>query len=485
MTQQSPAVHYIDGAWVDEGRAATSHDPATGREIGTYKIADRALTDRAITAAKRTFAETTWKDDRHLRARVLNAMADRFEEHAEEVIAAICLENGKIRPHAEVEMSFVPDCLRFNAALALADMGHASSIAPGTLDMVIREAVGVAGVIAPWNAPAALSVRSVAPALAAGCTVVLSLPPQTAQANALIARIIAETPGLPAGVFNFVQGDAEVGDEIVKSPDVPTISFTGSTKTARIILANGAPFIKRFGLELGGKTPLVVFEDADVDAVVAKQVLALTVFAGQFCMTGSRILVQQSIADEVRAKLVDALSAVKLGPAADASSMMGPMIDKANVERVDKMVEDAIAKGATCPLRGGPVTEGELASGAFYAPTLLEVDDESMDVVQQEIFGPVLTMETFETEAEAVRMANATEYGLSASIWSRDIDRPLRVARKVEAGTIWINEWALLFDQFEEGGFKQSGSGRMRGLAVIDDFVEFKHISLHPGVVAG
>ena len=259
---------------------------------------------------------------------------------------------------------------------------------------------------------------------------------------------------------------------------MPVLSFTGSTATGRAIAANAAPCLKRVGLELGGKTPMIVFDDADLDAAAATIVPALTVFAGQFCMTGSRLLVQHGVADALIAKLTERLAAVKVGPAADPASEMGPLIDELNVERVDKMVEKAIADGGKVHLRGGPATEAPLDAGAFYLPTLLEVTDSALEIVQKEVFGPVLVVQRFADEDEAVRLANATEYGLCASIWSRDIDLPLRVALQLDFGTVWFNAWAAMADQFEEGGFKQSGLGRMRGLAVIDDFTEYKHIAL-------
>jgi len=343
--------------------------------------------------------------------------------------------------------------------------------------------VGVAGIIAPWNSPVALGIRSLAPALAAGCTAVMNLPRQTAQTNALIADVVGGTEELPPGVANVITGGHVSGDLLVRSPDVPTISFTGSTKTGKQISAAAAENLKRVGLELGGKTPLILFPDADLEQAMPVIVAALIVFSGQFCMTGSRLLVHEAIADQVRAQLARRLEAVKVGPAADPDSEMGPIIDKPNVVRIDKLVEDAIAKGAKVLVRGGPITEGPLAAGAFYRPTLLEVSDNSMSIVQDEVFGPVLTMQTFSSEAEAIALANDSNYGLSASVFSRDVDIPVRVALALESGSVWVNDWAKLHDQFEEGGFKGSGVGRMRGFAVIDDFIEFKHIRLHPGGV--
>jgi acyl-CoA reductase-like NAD-dependent aldehyde dehydrogenase len=450
--------------------------------IGRYAQGGIAEAQRAIEAAKRAFREEDWKRNRTLRARVLNRMAERFEAHAEELARLITTENGKALAHARFEIEIVPQTLRFNAALALTDHGRNAEVEAGHLSLVVREPVGVAGIIAPWNSPAALMIRSLAPALAAGATAVVSLPRQTAQVNAFMAEIIAGTEGLPRGVVNIFTGGREGGNALVESPDVPVISFTGSTQTGRAISATAAANLKWLGLELGGKTPIVLFDDADLDAALPKIVQALTVFSGQFCMTGSRLLVQQGIAEQVRTELARYLEAVKVGPGLDPASDMGPLIDKPNVERVDGMVNDALNAGAKALVRGGSATEGDLARGAFYRPTLLEAADSSLAIVQKEVFGPVLTMQVFDTEQQAIAFANDSEYGLSASIWSRDVDRPLRVAREIEAGTIWVNDWGVLYDQFEEGGFKQSGQGRMRGHAVIDDFIEFKHIALRPGV---
>jgi betaine-aldehyde dehydrogenase len=220
------------------------------------------------------------------------------------------------------------------------------------------------------------------------------------------------------------------------------------------------------------------------DKALPKVEKALTVFAGQFCMTGSRLLVHRPILDSVRARLTARFEALKVGPAADPSSEMGPMINIANVKRVDAMVEAAIAAGAKVVVRGGPIREGPLAKGAFYRPTLLEISNHAISIAQEEVFGPVLVMQAFDTEEEAVALANDSEYGLAASIWSSEVDRPLRIARRIQAGTIWINNWAVIYDETEEGGYKQSGLGRLNGMSAIDDFLEYRTIIHEVGLEA-
>jgi len=477
MLSPLSARHWIGGEWVDSATRQVSINPATGETIGTYADGGAVEAEQAIKLARQVFVASEWRQDRRLRAKALNEMADRFEARTDDLITILCLENGKIEGEARFEVSMVPSKLRFYAALALTEFGRAIETAPGRYSMTLREPVGVAGIIAPWNSPVVLFIRSLAPALAAGCTVVGKLPGLTAQTNALMCEVFAEVKSLPTGALNVItEAHGNAARAIVDSPDVPTISLTGSSKTGRQMMAAGSKNLKRFGGELGGKTPILLFDDADLDKALPRVEKALTVFAGQFCMTGSRLLVHRPILDIVRERLAARLQAVKAGPASDPASDMGPMINRANVERVDGLVESAIAAGAKVIVRGGPIKEGPLSKGAFYRPTLLEITDHSMPIAQDEVFGPVLVMQAFNSEAEAVALANHSEYGLAASVWSQGVDRPLRIARQIEAGTVWINNWAIVYDETEEGGYKQSGIGRLNGVSALDDFVEHRTI---------
>ncbi|WP_234390884.1 aldehyde dehydrogenase family protein [Nocardia suismassiliense] len=462
------ARNYIDGQWVDSATHTESLNPATGQVLGTFAEAGADEARAAIAAARRAFETTDWARDRTLRAKALFEMADHLEARRDDFITLLARENGKILGDATFEVDLTIPKLRYYAALALSDHGGAAEVRPGLYSMTLREAAGVAGVIAPWNSPLVLAVRSFAPALAAGCTVVVKLPGQTGLVNGLLAELVAQTRSLPSGVMNiFTESGNDGAPLLVSSPEVDVVSYTGSTMVGRMIMANAAPTLKPLSLELGGKSPMIVFDDADLDAAVPVLTAAITTFTGQFCMTGSRILVQRGIADELRRRMVAALQAVKVGPGDDPSSEMGAMIDERNAQRVEGVVADA-ATYATVLVQGR-------RDGAFLHPSLVEVQDLDAPIVQREVFGPVATFEIFDTEAEAITRANATEYGLAASIWTRDVDLPLRVMREIKAGTVWTNTWAVVHDMFEEGGFKQSGLGRLNGMRGLEEFQETKH----------
>jgi acyl-CoA reductase-like NAD-dependent aldehyde dehydrogenase len=319
-----------------------------------------------------------------------------------------------------------------------------------------------------------LLVRALGPALAAGCTTVVKMPAQTALTNGLVMEALEATKSLPPGVVNmFTESGNEGAPFMVSSPNVDVINYTGSTAVGRLIAEQAARTLKRVTLELGGKTPLVVFEDTNVEEVAPVVVQALTQFNGEFCMCGSRVLVQATVAETYRRKLIELLERVVVGPADDPSSQMGPLVDRANSERVERFVKDA-EKYSRVLVRGGLIADGPLAKGAFFRPAMLEANTLDAPLIQKEVFAPVLSFETFSDEADALRRANATEYGLSAAVFTADRSRAHRVAQGLKAGTVWTNTWGVFDDMFEEGGYKQSGVGRARGTKAMEEFQEIK-----------
>ena len=469
------AKHWIDGEWTGSDAVSESINPATGAVLGQWADGGEAEA-RAAVAARRAFDTSPWPRDPSLRHRVLNELADRFDAHAEELGTLVTKENGKKLAEGLFEGTSPAPTLRHAAAQALTGTGISAEVAPGQWFSTYAEPAGVVGIIVPWNSPVALLIRSLAPALSAGNTVAVKMPGQTALVANLVAQIIAEVTSLPRGVANIFTESGNAGAPyLVASPDVQVISYTGSTTVGRIVAANGAPTLKRMNLELGGKTPMIVFDDADLASTIPLLAAGITTFAGEFCMTGSRILVQRGVADEVRTRLAGMLESVRVGDGLDPDTDMGPLIDKADVARVDAMVTAAL--GYAKPIvRGGPATDGALAAGAFYRPTLLEVEDVTTDIVQKEVFGPVATFEVFDTEADAIARANATEYGLAAAVFTSSINTSRRVSREIQAGTVWTNTWAAINDGFAEGGYKQSGIGRLRGPLAITEFQEAKTV---------
>jgi len=470
------AKHWIDGEWTGSGTVSESVNPATGAVLGRWADGGEAEARAAIAAARRAFGTLPWSRDRSLRYRALSEMADRFDAHAEELGVLVTKENGKKIAEGMFEGGSPGPTLRHTAGQALTDTGISAEVAPGQWFSTYAEPAGVVGIIVPWNSPVALLIRSLAPALSAGNTVAVKMPGQTALVANLVSRIIAEVQSLPRGVVNIFTESGNTGAPyLVASPDVQVVSYTGSTTVGRMIAAGGAATLKRMNLELGGKTPMIVFDDADLDTTVPLLAAGITTFAGEFCMTGSRILAQRGVADEVRSRLAGMLENVRVGDGLDPETDMGPLIDKASVARVDGMVEAALAY-AKPVVRGGPATDGTLAAGAFYRPALLEVEDVNTDIVQKEVFGPVATFEVFDTETDAISRANATEYGLAAGIFTSNINISRRVSREIQAGTIWTNTWAAINDGFAEGGYKQSGIGRLRGPLAITEFQEAKTV---------
>ena len=478
------ALNYIDGQWqgADGGALGESRNPADGSVIGTYAASGREEAGLAIAAARQAFDTSLWAHDARLRQRVLLGWADRLEKRPD-LAALLTQENGKVLAQSRGEMAAAISEIRYYAGLTRHIPGHFMEVEPGAYSATLREAAGVAGLIIPWNAPIVLLIRSLAPALAAGCTVVIKPAHQTAQISTQVLRELAAIESLPRGVLNLVlENGSEVAQELVASEDVDVLSFTGSNLTGQRIMAAAAPTMKKLSLELGGKSSCLVFPDADVKTVAQRLATAATIISGQQCTAARRVLVHASRYDEMKGALRQALEAIVVAPGDAPGAGMGPLIDaaslehvQADIERAQDMADEVVLRSS----RGG----GKLAGGHFLTPSLVAHGDTGAFFTQDEIFGPFVVLEKFEDEKEAVARANHTVFGLSASVWTADGDRGMRLARALRNGTVWINDHNRLFAEAETGGYRRSGIGRLHGYEGLADFLETKHIFRNAGLV--
>ncbi|MCS4505587.1 Phenylacetaldehyde dehydrogenase [wastewater metagenome] len=474
---EETARHWIDGAWTPsrDGAEAQSMDPATGRAIGRFADGGDAEAGAAIDSAWQAFFHGEWAASPRRRAQVLLDYADALTQRREPLAELLTRETGRLLRASRGEINGAISELRFYAGLARTVFGRVTEVEPGEFSLLTREPAGVAGIIVPWNAPAILLVRSLAPAMAAGCTSVIKLAPQSSLFQTAFLAPLYEQTDLPAGVVNSLCGTGSAaGERMVASPRVHVISFTGSSAVGKRIMAASADTMKRLNLELGGKAPCVVFDDVDVDAVAPRLAAAATILSGQQCTAADRVLVHESRAAQMREALAEAMTSLVVGPGMDEASQMGPLIDHASRDRVAGVVEAAGRYGEVI-VRGG-IPDGPLADGAFLTPSLIAVSDLDAPMVQEEFFGPVLNLETFSDESEAVARANATPFGLAASVWTADAARGRRVARGIRSGTVWINDHNKLFAEAETGGFGESGVGRLHGAEAMAEFLETKHI---------
>ncbi|WP_151448687.1 aldehyde dehydrogenase family protein [Lacisediminimonas profundi] len=479
------AKHYIDGAWLNSvaGREDIRNvlDPATSEPAARFAEGAVADAQAAVAAAKHAFHETPWRQSPRVRGDVLLAFASRLEEKKDLIADWLVTVNGKLKREALGEIMVGISELRFYAGLARTQFGRIIEVEPGCYSSLDREPAGVAAIILPWNAPVALLIRSLAPALAAGCTVVIKPAHQTSMVNNLVLECLVDDPRLPCGVVNSViESGSDVSRFLCESPDVDVISFTGSTHVGKLIAESSAKTLKRLSLELGGKAPALVFDDCDMDKTVAGIVGGALVIAGQQCTAISRVLVADSIYEDFSGRLANALKNVRLGPGQDPQSQMGCLIDLRNRDRIAGLVDQA-AQDEKLLVRGD-IPTGPLARGAFIHPSLVEVQNLDSPLIQQELFGPLLVIERFGSESEAVARANASRYSLASSVWTRDGLKARRVAAKLKFGTVWSNTHNKLFAEAETGGYGDSGYGKLHGIEGMNDFLQTKHFYFETNV---
>lgn len=470
---------FIDGAFVAaaNGQSREIRCPADQSLVAVVDEASREDTEVAIGAARRAFDDGRWSSvPAAERGLLLFRVADLLERDAEQVARAEALDTGKRMVEARYDVADIVSCFRWFAGLAGSNLGRVVDPgASGSFSRVVYEPVGVCGLITPWNYPLLQTSWKVAPALAAGNTFVLKPSELTPSTAILLMRLLQEA-GLPDGAANLVLGaGAEAGAPLADHPDVDLVSFTGGLVTGRRIMAAAAATVKKVALELGGKNPNVVFADADLDAAIDNAATAVFLHSGQVCSAGTRLLVEEPIHDQVVDRVVEVARSIRLGGPFDESAQSGPLISQAHREKVAAYVAAGVAEGAVLRC-GGEIPGGDLAAGWYYPPTVLDGCRTDMSCVQDESFGPVLTVETFTTEAEAVRLGNDTIYGLAGAVWTRDNGKAQRVAAALRHGTVWINDYHPYRPAAEWGGFKQSGVGRELGLAGLAEYVEPKHI---------
>jgi succinate-semialdehyde dehydrogenase/glutarate-semialdehyde dehydrogenase len=464
----------INGQWVDadSGARIAVTDPATGETLAQVPNMGQAETQRAIAAAQAAQREWAAKSAKE-RARILHAWNDLMLANLEDLAYLMTREQGKPLAEARGEIRYAASFIDWFAEEARRIQGDIAEHPDADKRIQIRkQPVGVCAAITPWNFPAAMITRKAGPALAAGCAIIIKPAEQTPLSAFALAEL-AQRAGVPAGVLQVVTGDARaIGGVLTSSPVVRKLSFTGSTEVGRILMAQCAPTIKRLSLELGGNAPFIVFDDADVDAAVNGALIAKYRNSGQTCVCANRFLVQDGIYDTFAQKLAEKVAALAVGNGLQAETVQGPLIDQAAIEKVEELVSDAREQGARVLAGGGRHVLG----GTFYQPTVLTGATTAMRLAREEIFGPVAPLFRFRDESEAIAMANDTEFGLAAYVYTRDLSRSWRVTEQLEYGMVGLNTGLISNEVGPFGGVKQSGLGREGSRYGIDEYLELKYV---------